>query len=100
MSLAQAHPADKVAGVDLETVKTGTIWAIVFIAVIGLVLAIVIKKIVGKIIALVVAAALIFFGWQQRDKVVDFAGEMQGEACAVAPTFFGITVSLPDDWCQ
>jgi len=85
--------------VDLDTVKTGTIWAIVVIAVIGLVLAIVIKKIVGKIIALVVTAVLIFFGWQQRTEVVSFADDMKGEACAAEPSFFGVTVSLPDDWC-
>jgi hypothetical protein len=86
--------------VDLHTIETGAIWAIVIIAVIGLVLAIVIKKIVGKIIALVVAAALIFFAWQQRDKVVQAADDVKGEACAAAPTFFGITVKLPDDWCK
>ena len=48
---------------------------------VGLVAAILIKKIVGKIIALVLAAALIFFGWQQRQHVIDFANGVKGEAC-------------------
>jgi hypothetical protein len=85
--------------VDLETIKTGAIWAIVVIGVIGLVLAIIIKKVIGKIISLVLAAVLIFFAWQQRDKVIDFANDVKGEACSAQPKFFGITVSLPDDWC-
>jgi hypothetical protein len=86
--------------VDLNTVEDGAIWAIVLIAVIGLVLAIVLKKIVGKIIALVLAAALIFFAWQQRDKVMQAADDVKGEACAAAPSFFGMTVTLPEDWCK
>jgi len=86
--------------VDLNTVEDGVIWAIVVIAVIGLVLAIVLKKIIGKIIALVLAAALIFFAWQQRDKVIDAANDVKGGACAAAPSFFGMTVTLPDDWCK
>jgi hypothetical protein len=86
--------------VDLKTVEDGAIWAIGVIAVIGLVLAIVLKKIIGKIIALVLAAALIFFAWQQRGKVIDAANDVKGEVCAAAPSFFGMTVTLPDDWCK
>jgi len=85
--------------VDLKTVEDGVIVAIVVIAVVGLVLAIVLRKIVGKIIALVLAAALIFFAWQQRDKVIEAADNVKGEACAAAPSFFGMTVTLPEDWC-
>ncbi len=88
-----------ISGVDLDTIKTGAIWAIVVIAVIGLVMAIVIKKIVGKIIALVLAAVLIFLCWQQRGKVIDFANDVKGKACAAQPSFFGVDVTLPDDWC-
>lgn len=85
---------------DLKTVEDGAIWAIVVIAVVGLVLAIVLKKIIGKIIALVLAAVLIFFAWQQRGKVMDTADDLKGQACAAAPSFFGLTVKLPDDWCK
>ncbi len=85
--------------VDLNTVQSTAPWILVGIGVVGVVAAIVIKKIVGKIIALVVAAVLIFFGWQQRTEVVSFADDMKGEACAAEPSFFGVTVSLPDDWC-
>ncbi|WP_111766876.1 hypothetical protein [Nakamurella deserti] len=96
---------------DLETVKTVAIVAIIAIAVIGLLLAIVIRKIVGKIISLVVAAVLVLVAWQQRDKVVSYAEEVQGQACdsvsgAVdnpttreATSFLGIGISLPDGWC-
>lgn len=97
--------------VDLDTVKTVAMVAIVAIAVIGLLLAIVIRKIVGKIISLVVAAVLVLVAWQQRDKVIDYADEVQGRACdsvsgAVdnpttekATSFLGIGISLPDGWC-
>ncbi|MEO5833064.1 MAG: hypothetical protein ABJA16_01420 [Nakamurella sp.] len=97
---------------DLETVKTVSMIAIVAIAVIGLLFAIVIRKIVGKIISLVIAAVLVLVAWQQRDKVVSYAEEVRGKACdsasgAVAnPTtdeatrFLGIGISLPDNWCQ
>jgi xanthosine utilization system XapX-like protein len=97
--------------VDLETVKTVGMVAIVAIALIGLLLAIVIRKIVGKIISLVVAAALVFVAWQQRDKVTDYAAEVRGQACDSAagavenPTtreatsYLGIGISLPDGWC-
>lgn len=96
---------------NLETVKTVAMVAIVAIALIGLLLAIVIRKIVGKIISLVVAAVLVFVAWQQRDKVISYADEVQGKACnsvsgAVdnpttreATSFLGIGISLPDGWC-
>jgi hypothetical protein len=101
-----------VADVDLETVKTVAIWAIVAIAVIGLLLAIVIKKILGKIISLLIAAILVFLAWQQRDKVVSYADNVRGKACTSAAgavdnpttqkatTFLGIGISLPDGWCS
>lgn len=97
---------------DLETVKTVALAAIIAIAVIGLLLAIVIKKILGKIISLLIAAVLIFIGWQQRDKVVTYAEQVQGKACTSADgainnantqkatTFLGIGISLPDGWCS
>ncbi len=97
---------------DLETIKNAAMWAIISVAVIGLVLAIVIRKIVGKIISLLVAAALVFIGWQQREKVVSYAEDVRGKACASAEgavsnpttekatTFLGIGVSLPDGWCS
>jgi hypothetical protein len=97
--------------VNLETVKTVAVVAIVAIAVIGLLMAIVIRKIVGKIISLVVAAVLVVVAWQQRDKVVSYAEEVQGQACDSAsgavenPTtqeatsFLGIGISLPEGWC-
>ncbi len=96
---------------NLETIKTTAMWGIIAVAVIGLVLAIVIKKIVGKIISLVVAAVLVFVGWQQRNKVIEYADQVHGQACDSAsgavdnPTtqkatkFLGIGVSLPDGWC-
>lgn len=80
-------------------------WVIIAIGVIGIVLAIVIKKIVGKIISLVLAAVLVFLGWQQRDKVLDFANTLKGDACATAnpamtsTSFFGMNVTLPAGWC-
>jgi hypothetical protein len=98
--------------VNLETVKTVAMVAIIAIAVIGLLLAIVIRKIVGKIISLIVAAVLVIVAWQQRDKVVSYAEEVQGKACnsvsgAVdnpttqeATSFLGIGISLPDGWCS
>jgi c-di-AMP phosphodiesterase-like protein len=89
--------------VDLDTVKTVAMWALIAFAVIGILLAIIIKKIVGKIISLVLAAVLVFFCWQQRDKVVSAAENLKGDACTTVnnkmPSFFGISVSLPSDWC-
>lgn len=91
---------------DLDTIKTTAMWVIVAVGVIGIVLAIVIKKVVGKIISLVLAAVLVFFGWQQRDKVLDYANTLKGEACSTADSamkstsFFGINVTLPADWCN
>ncbi len=89
---------------DLDTVKTVAMWALIAFAVIGILLAIIIKKIVGKIISLVLAAVLVFFCWQQRDKVTSAATDLKGKACGTVndkmPSFFGITVSLPSDWCD
>lgn len=88
---------------DIDTVKTVAMWALIVIAVVGILMAIVIKKIIGKIISLVLAAVLVFFCWQQRDKVMNAASDLQAGACSTAsadlPSFFGIKVSLPDDWC-
>jgi c-di-AMP phosphodiesterase-like protein len=90
--------------VDLNTIKTVALWVLIAIAVIGILLAIVIKKIIGKIISLVLAAVLVFFCWQQRDKVTSAAENLHGEACNTVndkmPSFFGISVSLPSDWCK
>jgi c-di-AMP phosphodiesterase-like protein len=89
--------------VDIDTLKTVAMWALIVIAVVGILLAIVIKKIVGKIISLVLAAVLVFLCWQQRDKVMGAADDLHSGACSTAnahlPSFFGISVSLPDDWC-
>lgn len=88
---------------NLDTIKTVAMWALIGIAVVGILLAIVVKKIVGKIISLVLAAVLVFFCWQQRDKVLDAGDHLRAEACSTAntdpPTFFGITVTVPADWC-
>ena len=65
------------------------------IAVVGVVLAVVIKKIIGKIIVLVLAAVIVFTGWQQRARVVDFANNLHASACASHPRFFGLDVSYP-----
>jgi hypothetical protein len=98
--------------VELETIKTVAMWAIIVIAAVGLLLAIVIRKILGKIISLLVAAVLVFVFWQQRDKVVSYAEEVRGNACDAASgavdnptteratTFLGLSISLPDGWCQ
>jgi hypothetical protein len=90
--------------VDLDTVKTVAMWALIAFAVIGILLAILIKKIIGKVISLVLAAVLVFFCWQQRDKVTSAASSLKGDACATVnnkmPSFFGISVSLPADWCK
>ena len=85
--------------VDLNTVRTTAPWVLLGIGVVGVVAAIFIKKIVGKIIALVLAAVLIFIGWQQRQKVIDFANGVKNETCTTSTTFVGIEVSLPDTWC-
>ncbi len=84
---------------DFSTIKTAVLWILVVLAVLAVVLAVVIKKVVGKIITLVVAAAVIFFGWQQRGHVLDYgeakAGQAGTEYCAHSPKFFGVTVTLP-----
>ena len=85
--------------VDLNTVRTTAPWVLLGIGVVGVVAAIFIKKIVGKIIALVLAAVLIFIGWQQRQKVIDFANGVKNETCTTSTTFVGIEVSLPDTRC-
>ena len=97
--------------VDLDTIKTVAMWAIIVVAVIGLLSAILIKKIVGKIISLLVAAVLVFVAWQQRDKVCP-TPTRSGDRRARPPTapsttrpptkprpFLGIGISLPDGWC-
>ena len=86
--------------IDFETIQRSTVWVLIAIGVVGLLAAIVIKKVVGKIIALVLAALLIFFGWQQRQKVIDFANSVKDSTCASSTTFVGIEVTLPDSWCQ
>ncbi len=80
---------------ELSTIKTGAPWVLIAVAVIGLVLAIVVKKILGKIIVLVLAAVIVFFGLQQRAKVIDFANHLQTSACASHPKFFGINITYP-----
>ena len=92
---------DRFAGVDvgLNTIQSTAPWVLLGIGVVGVVAAIVIKKVVGKIIALVLAAVLIFIGWQQRQKVIDFANSVKDETCATSTTFIGIDVSLPESWC-
>ncbi len=77
-------------------------WALIIIAALGILLAIVIKKIIGKIITLVIAAVLVFFCWQQRDRVVNAADDLKAQVCSGSedlPSFFGIEVSAPEDWC-
>ena len=86
--------------IDFETIQRYTVWALIAIGVVGVLAAIVIKKVVGKIIALVLAALLIFLGWQQRQKVIDFANSVKDTTCASSTTFVGIEVTLPDSWCQ
>lgn len=91
---------------DIETVKTFAMWALIGIAVIGILLAIIIKKIVGKVISLVLAAILVFAIWQQRDAVTDAGNDVKAKACSNAaeqdvPSFFGlIDVEIPSDWCD
>ncbi len=87
-------------------------WSIIGIAVIGLMLAIIIHKIIGKILSLLIAAVLVFVGWQQRQKVIDYASEVKGKSCtsadgaldnatpADATSFLGIHISLPAGWCS
>ena len=87
------------AEINLATIQNTAPWVLLGIGVIGVVAAIIIKKIVGKIIALVLAAVLIFIGWQQRQKVIDFANSVKDETCAASTTFVGIEVSLPESWC-
>jgi disulfide bond formation protein DsbB len=85
--------------INLSAIQSTAPWVLLGIGVIGVVAAIIIKKIVGKIIALVLAAVLIFIGWQQRQKVIDFANSVKDETCAASTTFVGIEVSLPESWC-
>ena len=80
---------------DLATIRTTAIWVLLAITVLAVVMAIIIRKIVGKIITLVVAAIIVFFGSQQRSKVVDYANNLHGSTCASHPTFFGIDVHYP-----
>lgn len=88
---------------DIDTLKTVAMWALIAVAVVGILLAIVIKKVIGKIISLVLAAVLVFLCWQQRDKVIDAADTLRAKACTTAnadlPSFFGIHITVPDDWC-
>lgn len=77
---------------DYTTIKNTALWVLIAIAVVGIVLAIIVKKIVGKIITLVLAAVIIFFGWQQRARVVDY---YDSHACTSSPHFFGIAVTFP-----
>jgi disulfide bond formation protein DsbB len=86
--------------IDFETIQRSTVWVLIAIGAIGVLAAIFIKKVVGKIIALVLAALLIFFGWQQRQQVIDFANSVKDTTCASSTTFVGIEVKLPDSWCQ
>jgi arginine exporter protein ArgO len=86
--------------IDFETIQRSTVWVLIAIGIVGVLAAIVIKKVVGKIIALVLAALLIFFGWQQRQKVIDFANGVKDTTCATSTTFVGIEVALPESWCQ
>jgi len=86
--------------IDFETIQRSTVWVLIAIGVVGVLAAIVIKKVVGKIIALVLAALLIFLGWQQRQKVVDFANSVKDTTCESSTTFVGIEVTLPESWCQ
>ncbi len=86
--------------VDLHTIQSTAPWVLIAIGVVGIVAAIIIKKIVGKIIALVLAAVLIFVGWQQRQKVIDYANSVRDSTCASSTSFVGIEVSLPDSWCE
>ena len=85
---------------SLDKVSDAVLWTLVGIAVIAVLVALVIKKIIGRIIVLVLAAAVIFFGWQQRQHVIDVADDLRGQACAQQPEFLGITVQLPDGWCD
>ena len=80
---------------DYATIKNTALWVLIAVAVLAIVLAVIVKKIVGKIITLVVAAAIVFFGWQQRAKVVDYAGQVRANACSSHPHFFGIDVTFP-----
>ena len=91
---------------DLNTIKNGSLAAIIVIGVVGVLLAIFLKKVIGKIISLVLAAVLVFFGWQQRSTVISYADELRTKACATihpdqfnGQSFFGITVKIPTDWC-
>jgi len=86
--------------VELQTVQSTAPWVLIAIGVIGIVAAIIIKKVVGKIIALVLAAVLIFIGWQQRQKVIDFANSVKDSTCATSTSFVGVEVALPDSWCD
>lgn len=92
--------AGTVAQVDLNTVKTVATSVIIVFVVVGVLAAIIIKKIIGKIISLLVAAAIIFFAWQQRTHVVNYANDMKGDVCSAQPHFFGISVNLPANWCK
>ncbi len=80
---------------DYATIRTTVLWVLVAIAVLAVLLAVIIKKILGKILALVLAAVLIFIGWQQRAKVVDYATSVKAQACASHPHFLGVDVSFP-----
>ncbi len=85
---------------ELNTVKTVASWGIVGFVVVGLLVAIIVKKVIGKIISLVLAAAVVFFVWQQRGHVEDYANDVRNKVCTAEPSFFGIDVKLPIYWCQ
>ena len=85
--------------VDFGTVKNTALLVLVAVVVVGLILAVVIKKIVGKVITLAIAAVVVFVGWQQREKVVDFYATAKTSAtdtvCGTHPSFFGVDVTFP-----
>ena len=92
--------------------KTVATWGIVAVVVIGMLLSILVRKILAKILCLLVAAVLVYLGWQQRQKVVEYADEVRGKACSAADdaaqnatperatTFLGLPVSMPTGWCS
>lgn len=89
---------------DFDTIKTIAMWALIAVAVGGILLAIIVQKIISKVFSLALAGILVFFIWQQREGLIDKAEDLKAGTCASVsdnePTFFGFDIALPDDWCR
>lgn len=86
---------------DLDTVRTGALAALVVLAVLALVAMKVLRSVAQKVIGVVALAVVAGLVWSQRAALDDCAaslGESASDGTAVTCTFFGldVDVDLPD----